>query len=338
MENNSPVDNGFITVNNNMNNITNTSLNTASQCNNNNNKYSSTGSEYSRFNNILHKSYFKIAVIGAHNVGKTSFITRYVEFRFLESYYPTNKENHFTKTILFTDKNHMKQNMFNNNNNNNNNSNYSRNDYASYENYINRSSNDNPFQMSSINNIHNIDNDSNSYSIVDKNDYSLNLDGDTITLEFIDTVGQESKNDSNLNISYYKSFINLDGCILCYNVNNLDSFVILKDLWSKFITHLDLPTEHFPILLLGMKCDIRDTTSTNVSNTSPNKNQSTRQVSWDQGRQLSKKLNSLFFECSSRDNYNIDLSMDEFIKLIKIERDRILNIQNNSNTDKCTIM
>ncbi|CCC67405.1 hypothetical protein NCAS_0A08470 [Naumovozyma castellii] len=42
----------------------------------------------------------KIAVLGAKNVGKTTLTIRYVESRFLESYYPT-VENHFTKLIDF---------------------------------------------------------------------------------------------------------------------------------------------------------------------------------------------------------------------------------------------
>ena len=317
-----------------MSDPTNTSFTVASQYTTTNNKNNSASSEYSRFSDILHKSYFKIAVIGAHNVGKTAFIIRYIESRFLEPYYPTNKENHFTKTIHFDSKNHIIPNILNNNNSDNNN-NYNGDDYDSYENYINQSLNDSGLRISNMNSIDNIDNENGYYNVIDENNYDLNLDGDAVTLEFIDTIGQESKHDSNLNISYYKSFMNLDGCILCYNVNDLDSFVILEDIWSKFITQLDLPTKNFPILLLGMKSDIRNTT---ITNTSPIKNQNTRQVSWNQGRQLSKKLNSLFFECSSRDNYNINLPMSEFIKLMKIARDKLLNTQNNSNNDKCTIV
>ncbi|CCK73476.1 putative GTPase RHB1 NDAI_0G04930 [Naumovozyma dairenensis CBS 421] len=45
----------------------------------------------------------KVAVLGAKNVGKTTFTVRFVESRFVESYYPTI-ENHFTKLIRL--KNH----------------------------------------------------------------------------------------------------------------------------------------------------------------------------------------------------------------------------------------
>lgn len=319
MENSNHMDNNLITANNNINNITNTFPSTTTTTHSSNsNTNGSTSGEYSGFNSILHKSYFKIAIIGAHNVGKTSFIIRYVESRFLESYYPTNRENHFTKTVYFNGKNKIISNIYGDDN------------YDEYDMY--QVSNDPSFQVSNNNS-----NNSGNYTIVDRNDYALDLEEDTITLEFIDTIGQESKGDSYLNISYYKSFMNLNGCILCYDINNLDSFLVLKSIWDNITTQLDLPTKNFPILLLGMKCDIHDTTSDSPTNNN-NSNQITRQVSWDQGKQLSKKLNSLFFECSSKDNYNVNLSMSEFIRLMKIKQDKLLNIQNNSNNDKCTIM
>ncbi|CAI4058513.1 hypothetical protein SUVZ_03G0880 [Saccharomyces uvarum] len=45
----------------------------------------------------------KIALLGARNVGKTTLTVRFVESRFVESYYPTI-ENYFTKIISY--KNH----------------------------------------------------------------------------------------------------------------------------------------------------------------------------------------------------------------------------------------
>ncbi|CAI4057280.1 hypothetical protein N7582_000819 [Saccharomyces uvarum] len=54
--------------------------------------------EYS--SNSKHDFQRKIALLGARNVGKTTLTVRFVESRFVESYYPTI-ENDFTKIISY---------------------------------------------------------------------------------------------------------------------------------------------------------------------------------------------------------------------------------------------
>lgn len=272
MENSSPLDNSFVVSNNNINNV------------------GSTGGVGS--NNQQNRSHFKVAIIGAHNVGKTAFIIRYTESRFLESYYPTNKENHFTKSIKYDLKNGIISSLHNS------------------RRKLDLDSNDDK---------------NNNNNILHASDTTVSLNRDNINLEFIDTMGQDCKKEANLNISYWKSFMNLHGCILCYNVNNLDSFNILADIWEKIITQFEIPTKDFPLLLLGTKKD-------------SDGDQGLRQVSWDEGNQLAKSLNAIFFECSAKDDYNINLSMGELIRMMEIEQNKKFGGGNNSNGDKCVVM
>ncbi|CAL9735553.1 rheb-like protein Rhb1p [Monosporozyma servazzii] len=274
MENNSStLDNSFVVSNNNINNV------------------GSTGGIGT--NNQQNRSHFKVAIIGAHNVGKTSFIIRYTESRFLESYYPTNKENHFTKSIKYDLKNGIISSLHNSR------------------------------RKLDLDLHDGMENDHN--KILHDSDTTGSLNRDNINLEFIDTMGQDCKKEANLNISYWKSFMNLDGCILCYNVNNLDSFTILENIWEKILTQFELPTKDFPLLLLGTKND-------------GDGDPVARQVSWDQGNQLAKTLNALFFECSAKDDHNINLSMGELIRMMELEQRKKFGNNNHSNGDNCIVM
>lgn len=255
----------------------------------------------------LDKSYFKVAVIGAHNVGKTSFLIRLIESRFLESYYPTNKENHFTKSISIKDEN--------------------------VPNYYNVAVPDPMRNSKDLDGVTKSDsirrNDNNGGGGATATPQIISntiINRENINLELIDTMGQDCKNESNLNISYWKSFMNLDGCILCYNVNNVESFNILGNLWSKIVTQFELPTGDFPLLLLGTKCD------------AVNNDGTVRQVTWTQGSGLARELNALFFECSAKDDYNIDLSMSQLTLRMEILRNKKLGINTSGNGDKCIVM
>lgn len=254
----------------------------------------------------------KLTIFGAHNVGKTSIIVRLIESRFLESHYPTTRENHFSKSINIAGDNR---------------------------------------------------------DIYNHSMANLSLGRHLVNLEIIDTMGQDYREQSNLKVEYAKSFRNLDGLILCYNVGDIKSFHVLESIRDKLINHFEIDftkdsdissnshTSNSISNANNVKENTLTTTLSNHSVQSAHKmdtrkvtseqgpiplliigNKSDlleRQVSESEGRTLAKQLNAVFFECSAKDNYNIDESFEAFIRCIEQEKHQSSTAQDEN---KCVLM
>ena len=131
-------------------------------------------------------------------------------------------------------------------------------------------------------------------------------DGSIIKLRVLDTAGQEIYNSINEN--YYKD---ADGCLLVYDITNIDSFERIKDYYIQKIK--EKCKKNIKIVLLGNKTDKNDE----------------RKVSDKDGRDLALKNNYIFMESSCKDNYNVS---DAFTALVEMtNNDMIKEKENNTN-------
>lgn len=124
-----------------------------------------------------------------------------------------------------------------------------------------------------------------------------------IRIELWDTAGQERYRSITKSL-YYKS----NGIAIVYDITNLTSFTNVVE-WINEI-HKYINEKNIPIILIGNKndWDIK------------------RVVSYEDGLEIAKKYNLLFFETSALKNVNIMESFDKLIEqiyTIKKEEERI---------------
>lgn len=220
----------------------------------------------------------KLTIFGTHNVGKTSIIVRFIESRFLESYYPTIRENHFITDVVIEETN------------------------------------------------------------LDHSVANSTLRKHQVNLEIIDTMGQDSREQSDLKVGYVKSLRNIDGLILCYNVADAKSFDVLRSMRDKLVNQFQFefgkssndPQQHEEDSTIGAP-PVQDkdhtTADADVSRRSPpgipllligNKSDLPgRQVSEKAGRALAKEWDTLFFECSARDGNNVNEALETFVRCVE---------------------
>ena len=122
--------------------------------------------------------------------------------------------------------------------------------------------------------------------------------GTTYMVNFYDTAGQERYHSLTLNI-----IRNCDGIILMYDVTDEKSFKSIPE-WIKNIN--DNMNPNYPIILLGNKCDL----------------EGGRNISKEQGEELSKKYGLSFFETSNKDGINIEDAWLELSKKIIIFKEQ----------------
>ena len=123
---------------------------------------------------------------------------------------------------------------------------------------------------------------------------NIKLDnGKTVKLQIWDTIGQERYRAVTKN--YYKG---AHGIILIYDITDRETFENVRN-WIKSIkTEAD---EKVVVILVGNKCDFEEK----------------RQVSKEEGEQLAQELNLPFFECSAKENKNINEAFNGLVaKLI----------------------
>ncbi|PRD29343.1 UNVERIFIED_CONTAM: ypt2 [Trichonephila clavipes] len=145
--------------------------------------------------------------------------------------------------------------------------------------------------------------------LIDFNDFCLflgidfkqkivNLDGMPIKLQIWDTAGQERFRT--LTTAYYRGAM---GILVMYDVTNMDSFNHLS-YWFRNVEENASPD--VVKVLVGNKCD-----SSNL-----------RVVEPDQGRKVAESCDVPFFECSCKDNVNIDEIFLTVARMIREQRER----------------
>ncbi|GIY16675.1 ras-related protein Rab-8A [Caerostris darwini] len=126
----------------------------------------------------------------------------------------------------------------------------------------------------------------------------VNLDGMPIKLQIWDTAGQERFRT--LTTAYYRGAM---GILVMYDVTNMDSFNHLS-YWFRNVEENASPD--VVKVLVGNKCD-----STNL-----------RVVDQDQGRKVAESCDVPFFECSCKEDVNIDEIFLTVARMIREQRER----------------
>eukprot|EP00834_Sanchytrium_tribonematis_P004013 NODE_177_length_14091_cov_0.996141.p10 type:complete len:123 gc:universal NODE_177_length_14091_cov_0.996141:11745-11377(-) len=113
-----------------------------------------------------------------------------------------------------------------------------------------------------------------------------------------------------------------DGFLLVYSITQRSTFEETSSFHDQILRVVDL--EYFPIVLVGNKCDM----------------ESERQVSTQEGKDLSKSWNSKFFESSAKLRTNVNECYYTLVREIRKFRhnDPDSDIKKKGRTKKCIIL
>ena len=127
-----------------------------------------------------------------------------------------------------------------------------------------------------------------------------------LNLEILDTAGE--KNYQNM----FNSWVNKgDGFILVFAINDKESFDYIKNIKNKIN---EIKGENIPIILIGNKIDLKDE----------------REIDEKDVKELIKKWNVEFIECSAKENINCDV----ILNLIALKWKNYEKNKNNNNNNK----
>ena len=127
-----------------------------------------------------------------------------------------------------------------------------------------------------------------------------------LNLEILDTAGE--KNYQNM----FNSWVNKgDGFILVFAINDKESFDYIKNIKKKIN---EIKGENIPIILIGNKIDLKDE----------------REIDEKDVKELIKKWNVEFIECSAKENINCDV----ILNLIALKWKNYEKNKNNNNNNK----
>ncbi|CEI88557.1 Putative Ras like family, member A [Rhizopus microsporus] len=110
----------------------------------------------------------------------------------------------------------------------------------------------------------------------------VELDNKSVELALWDTAGQEDY-DRLRPLSYFET----DAVIICFAVDNMNSFQNVRDKWLPEVKHYC--GNNVSLVLVGLKIDLRSTESKTI-------------ISYQQGLKLAKEIGAKYGECSAKEN------------------------------------
>jgi Ras-related protein Rab-8A len=126
---------------------------------------------------------------------------------------------------------------------------------------------------------------------------NIDIEGTKIKLQIWDTAGQERFRT--ITTSYFRG---AQGILLVYDVTDRRSFESIRNWISQIQQHADV---HVNKILVGNKCDMLDE----------------KVVSTEEGDKLAKEFGIQFFECSAKNDINVD---DSFVNIAKDVKTRLI--------------
>jgi len=124
------------------------------------------------------------------------------------------------------------------------------------------------------------------------------VDDEAVTLEILDTAGQEEY--STISDQWYMVGA---GFLLVYSITDRPTFEALPNFYQDILRVKDRP--YVPCVVVSNKCDLG----------------SLRQVDQLEGRDMAKSISAPFIECSAVNGVNVDTAFSELVKLVR--RDQI---------------
>lgn len=130
-------------------------------------------------------------------------------------------------------------------------------------------------------------------TIEDSYKKTLNVDDKDVSLDILDTAGQDDF--AAIRTTYMRSG---QGFVVVFAVNDPSSFEAV----DKFQSDIKVTSEKedIPIVVCGNKCDIPD-----------------REVTEDEAKQYCQERGLKYFETSAKDNYNIQESFIEVVRMMR---------------------
>ena len=150
------------------------------------------------------------------------------------------------------------------------------------------------------------------------------IEGEYINLDLFNMAGMED---------YQRlrplSYIDANVFLICFSLVSPPSFNNVRDIWVPEVMH---HCPHVPIFLVGTKLDLRKEEEIRTSFTTSTLEKNKRYISYDEGRELAKKIGALsYFECSSESHLGHDEIFREAVNsAVKNESFKLLNKEKKS--------
>ena len=135
-------------------------------------------------------------------------------------------------------------------------------------------------------------------TIEDSYRFNMLIDDQNCLLDILDTAGQEEY--SAMRCQYIRS---AEGFLVMYAIDSMMSF---DKLGEHYWLIQRIRDDDVPLVLLGNKCDLENE----------------RQVSTEEGEELSEILHCPFYETSAKDSINVILAFSQLVREIKANRNR----------------